>query len=275
MNRVRAWMMVVMMVVLALSSRVRGDVSSELSEGQRLAILEDAQVQYDRGIEIRQSDPQRAAGHFDDSARLYELLIEDGVRNGYLHYNLGNAWLQAGEVGRAILNYRRAEQYIAGDARLEHNLAAARDQCRTQIRASGGEALSDALLGWHRNTATSSRFVVFAASYVLFWILLVGRLVRPHRMWRAGAMAAGALWLVCGASVAADVLVEPDQIGVLIEDDVVLRKGDGEGFEPQVVEPLHQGVEFEVIEARGEWLRVALADGNEGWVRAAQAGVVR
>jgi SH3-like domain-containing protein len=48
---------------------------------------------------------------------------------------------------------------------------------------------------------------------------------------------------------------------------VVVRKGNGEGYDPQFEQPLHDGIEFRVIEQRGGWLRIELADGNQGWVR--------
>jgi SH3-like domain-containing protein len=55
--------------------------------------------------------------------------------------------------------------------------------------------------------------------------------------------------------------------GVLVANDVVVRKGNGEGYDPKFRQPLHEGVEFKVIERRGGWLRIELADGNQGWVR--------
>ena len=47
--------------------------------------------------------------------------MEQVVVNGALLYNLGNARLQAGDVGKAIVSYRRAERLIPGDERLELN----------------------------------------------------------------------------------------------------------------------------------------------------------
>ena len=61
--------------------------------------------------------------------------------------------------------------------------------------------------------------------------------------------------------------------GVVLTDDVVVRKGNSEGFEPQFLEPLHQGVEFRVLEQRTGWLSIELPDGKTGWIRADAAGV--
>ena len=53
-----------------------------------------------------------------------------------------------------------------------------------------------------------------------------------------------------------------------------MRKGDGEGFAKSFVEPLHAGTEFELVEQRGRWYHVELADGRRCWVPIDSAGIV-
>ena len=101
-----------------------------LSADQRLRILEEAQTAYAEGVDLAATDGPRAIGSFKEAARRYEQLATDGVRNGFLYYDLGNAYLQARDIGSAILWYRRAGRLVPGDPRLEHNLATARSLCR-------------------------------------------------------------------------------------------------------------------------------------------------
>ena len=67
-------------------------------------------------------------------------LIDDGVDNGKLYYNLGNAQLQIGDLGQAIVSYRRAERLIPNDSNLRENLRFARSLCRNQIPTATGRA---------------------------------------------------------------------------------------------------------------------------------------
>ena len=62
--------------------------------------------------------------------------------------------------------------------------------------------------------------------------------------------------------------------GVLVVEEAVVRKGNGEGFEPQFEQPLHEGVEFRVLDARGDWLQIELPDEKTGWIRADQASLI-
>ncbi len=248
---------------------------AELSVGQRQQILDEARQGYDSGVAALRTDPVHAAELFADSARRFEQLVADGVVNGQLQYNLGNAYLQMGELGRAILHYRAAEQVIPRDPKLRHNLKYARSLTESRIAVSGERALRRALLGWHRNTSISARFVVFVTAYTLCWVLLTLNLLSSRAWWRWPAVAAAVVWIALGVSVATDTFGAGDpREGVVLVDDVVVRKGNSEGFEPQFQQALHQGVEFRVIEQRPGWLSIELPDGKTGWIRAADAGLI-
>jgi tetratricopeptide (TPR) repeat protein len=258
-----------------LAAAATAAAPARLTDLQRATILAEAQDAYDRAVATRRTDPEAARALFRNAAERFGQLADDGVANGALHYDLANAYLQAGELGRAILHYRAAEKLSPGDSRVQHNLEHARSLVRSRIAPSGERALGRALLGWHSGTTLRSRFAVFAAAWVAFWIVLGLNLFRPRAWWKWLALTAGIVWLACGASVAVDALLAGDRLeGVVVADDVVVRMGNGEGYEPRFEEPLQQGVEFRVLEQRPNWLRIELANEKTGWIRADQAGLL-
>ena len=248
--------------------------AAALSEDQRQQILSEAQQAYDLGVSTLRSTPREAAASFETAAQRYRQLLDDGVVNGALHYNLANAYLQDGELGRAILHYRAARKLIPLDPRLKHNLEYARGLRRSRIPPSGGRALTEALLFWHHETSAGVRFGVFTAAWLGFWIMMGLNLYRPRLAWGWPAAALAAIWLACAVSVASDVWFGDHLEGVVLADDVIVRKGNSEGFEPQFEEPLHQGVEFRVLEKRPGWLHIELANSKTGWIRTDQAGLL-
>jgi hypothetical protein len=268
----RRAIVVMLLFVAGAAAPARG---AELSTAQRQQILVEAQQAYDRGIALLPSDPAEARRRFTVAAERFKVLVDDGVDNGRLHYNLANAYLQAAEIGPAVLHYRRAERYEPGDPRLRSNLAYARTLCRSRIEPGGGRALADALLGWHRGTPIRTRITIFAVAWCALWIGLVALRFRSSPALRAGLAVLAVIVVVTGASVAADLWLAPAQPeGVILADDVIVRKGNGEGFEPSFQEPLHQGVEFTLLARRAGWLHIELPDGKQGWIRAERAEMV-
>lgn len=248
--------------------------AAALSREQHLAVLDEAQQAAERGAALRRTNPRQAQEAFHEAAEKFQLLVDDGVRNGRLYYNLGNARLESGRLGRAIASYRRAERLIPGDARLAHNLAHARSLRRTEIGESAETSALRTLFFWHYRTSPRTRATVALATYLSTWIVLGVHLLRPAAVWRWVVLPLGGICLVLAASLAVDLYLPPAPAGVLVTDGVVVRKGNGEGFEPLFKQTLNEGVEFVVREQRRSWLEIELPDGRVGWIRADQAELI-
>lgn len=271
----RAYFILCFLLPACLVIFARPGIAAELTGHQQEQILDEAQAAYEQGVAILRTEPLRARDLFLSAADRFQLLINQGIANGGLMYNLANAQLQAGRLGLAILNYRRAEKLLPGDARLLSNLKYARSLRRNQFAANGRQALLDVLLNWHRRTSLLLRSRFFAIFNGVFWMILLGWLIRKTGPWRYASITCAILWGVLGISVGSDLLNSSGNIeGVMIADDVMVRKGNGEGFEPQFEEPLHQGVEFELIETRADWIHIRLPNSATGWIRMDQAGMI-
>ena len=65
---------------------------------------------------------QYDAREYGKAAALFEKLAASGIHNGKLYYNLANAYLKQGKLGKAILWYERAQRLIPGDPDLAFNM---------------------------------------------------------------------------------------------------------------------------------------------------------
>lgn len=207
---------------------------------------------------------------YAEAARQYEFLIqEEGVRNGQLFYTLGNSWFMAGDTGRAILNYRRAEDYMPNNPDLRHNLKTALELRTDLIPEKEPHPLADKLLGWHLNTSTNLRWWTFAALWIVLWGSWFWQERSSRKEVRITAIVTGALSLLLLASLITEsVMKYRAQPGVIISKEVVARKGDGNMYAPAFLDPLHSGTEFQCLEDRGKWWHIRLADGQTCWVPA-------
>ena len=82
------------------------------------------------GAQVAEGNRLYEAGQFVEAAALYQALADAGAEDGTLYYNLGNACFKAGDLGRAILNYRRAQALLPRDPDVaddRHGLGGQRD----------------------------------------------------------------------------------------------------------------------------------------------------
>ena len=216
------------------------------------------------------------AAMYADAAEQFEYLVhEEGIRNGQLFYTLGNSWFMAGDVGRAVLSYRRAEQLLPNNADVRHNLTSALGLRADLIPEKEPHPLAAKLLGWHLNTPTPLRGWLFAFCWLLFWgaWFWMGRTTKKEA--RIAVAATGVLSAILLASLLAESVMERRaQPGVIIAKEVLARKGDGTMYAPAFLEPLHSGTGFQRLENRGTWWHIRLADGQTCWIPSGSAEAV-
>lgn len=240
------------------------------------ATLTKAQANFDQAVAMDRKSGPESRKLYREALAGFESVAKAGIRSPGLYYNMGNCAMRLGDVGRAIVNYRRALRLRPGDPNTRKNLDGARRLCEVQVTRPATDALAETLLFWHFGTSMGARTRVALAAYAGFWLAMLGLLrlrQRPAALkWLAGCV--GAFSLAVGASVAWDHLVAANRPeGVVVAEQAVLRKGNGDYYDPQLTRPLSAGVEFRVLESRedvkgAEWHHVQLQDGKNGWVRA-------
>ncbi|UCH82283.1 MAG: tetratricopeptide repeat protein, partial [Nitrospiraceae bacterium] len=72
-------------------------------------------------------------GKYDEAIEVYTSLIDQGRESGNLYYNIGNSYFKKGELGKAIVNYERANKLIPDDSDLKSNHDFARSKVRNTV----------------------------------------------------------------------------------------------------------------------------------------------
>jgi tetratricopeptide (TPR) repeat protein len=203
------------------------------------------------------------------AAGLYQAILDSGFVSGAVLYNQGNAFLRAGQRGRAIACYRQAQRYRPRDPYLDHNLRSA-----LNAAASPSRPVVEYLLFWQNWISYGGKFRLCAAVALATFAVAVGALFATGRRWLNVLRVTG-LCVTCVLAVSAGYdwyRFASVQHGVVARETVA-RKGNAESYEPAFAQPLPEGVEFEVREQRGDWLLVRLRGAQEGWVRRDQVVV--
>jgi tetratricopeptide (TPR) repeat protein len=205
-------------------------------------------------------------GKFPEAAKAYDELIHSGHVSAPLHFNLGNAFLKAGEAGRAIVHYRIARRLAPRDPVIEANLRFARAAVKSGIeKATFWSA-------WNR-IASLNELTLFTAALLWGWLAIqIAGLIQPARKetLRRIAVWCGTAAVLAGAWLAA---LWWEQIGsrpaVIAAKEAVVRFGPLD--ESQSAFTLHDGAEVHVRNSKNDWLEIETPGGQLGWIRRDQA----
>lgn len=250
--------------------------AASLNETDVQQLFQEANGLFRRGNELSRTDPIGAKDSYRAAVIRFERIVEEGgIQNGKLFYNIGNAYFRLDDLGRAILNYRRAGQFLTGDANLAQNLRYARSRRIDQIEEKQETQVLQTLLFWHYDLLPPTRSALFAGFFAAFWVLASLRLFFTDRVPKALLAACGGVALLFLGSLVLEAASASHGGGVILAEQVIARKGDGDTYDPSFNEPLHAGTEFSLLENRGEWYQVELADGQRCWIPATAAGLIR
>ena len=193
----------------------------------------------------------------------FERVVSDGAASPPLFYNLGNAYLRAGQPGPAIANYHRALQLDPSMDNARENLVSAVQATRRGLAPPPAPAWEQALFFWHNSVSYATVFWLGVGFWALAWLLFAFRLLRPLPYLRTGAAICLLVSVACLAS--AWVKAHPRPIAVAIANVVQVHYGTDKS-EPVRFE-LYEGDRVIADAQRPGWVRVVTADGERGWAQ--------
>ena len=220
-------------------------------------IMSDANLRYERG-------------EYAESAQQYEALIDLGYKDPSVHYNLGNAYLESGDLGSAILNYLRAEELSPRDPDIQANLGLARIRTVDQLQAEG-DSLVASVSDFGRRWATTKEFgaaalLLWAAAGLATGVIIVRPTIRGRFFLRGGAAVAFVVMLAPLVLLLSMLYSNPyENTGVVTAGTVEVLNGPGTQYGETFT--LHSGAQVRLVDSRRGWLQVALPGGElEGWL---------
>ena len=248
--------------------------SVQLTNEQQVAVLQEAQLAYDTGVSLQTADPVAAKESFRRSAERFQILVADGIENGLLLYDLGNAHVQEGQIGEAIAAYRAADRYIPSNGRLQANLVHARSLVNNPVKNTSKKSTLEQLAFWHDSLPASVRLGFGIVCWFAFWGLLSVRMFTHIPGFKTATIFLGLFSAALGVSIGVDLVEQQTSHGVIVFDEAIVRKGNGVNYAPLFNEAISEGVEFEIIEKRPDWLHILLPNGSKGWVKEESAQVI-
>jgi hypothetical protein len=260
------------MMSFVLAAILAAQPSPGLAGRSDAEVLAEAESAYQAGLAAR-ADAATARPHFTLAAECYEHLWERGSRTATTARNMAQSRYLAGDLGRAIRDYRRGLRVAPHDRDLRQGLAFAREQVAYPLTGDLVDVARprDVTSPLDRLPVTIPRLGWLAIGLsAVGWIALA-------RAWMTGR---GGLALFSGTLILAAIGLggwlwwETDRArsrwgapaAVVVAPGAELRTGNSDEYPRRLDGRLPPGVELRVLGERGGWLHVELAGGTAGWI---------
>ncbi|MHC4394197.1 MAG: tetratricopeptide repeat protein [Planctomycetota bacterium] len=263
-------------LVCSFLSGLTTSSKAELPEEQTHSLFNQANEEF-RQANLATAGSKQAEKLYEKSILIFEKIINDRqVKNARLYYNLGNAYFLKGDIGKAILNYRRAENLDKADTNIQKNLSFARSRRFDKVELKTEKRVLQTLFFWHYDFSLKTKFlitciffaIVCISTTVIIWL---GR----NAPGTVTVIIAGILTVCFFVSVIVEVSNQANRTcGVITASEVVARQGDGQNYPASFKESLHAGTEFDLLEHRPGWLHIRLGDDSEGWIPEISADLI-
>ena len=245
-----------LMVSLATLATVAGSAFAQSPSAPEL--MSDANERYNRG-------------EYAEAAQLYEALLADGFKDAVLYYNLGNAYFQQDDLGRAILNYTRAEKLSPRDPDVRANLTLARSRTVDNLQVEGDSLVASLSKLAHRWATPGEMGAVVLLLWFVGGIALSALFVITRSRGLSVLLRAVAVCGLLSALIALPIWLSMlydnpySNTGVVIVESVEVVSGPGPQYATEFT--LHSGSQVKVIDSRRGWTMVTLPGGElRGWV---------
>ena len=213
-------------------------------------------------------------GDYAAAAKAYEHLQRQPIPSADVYYNLGVTYFRQQQLGRAIWAFERALVLAPDDEDARFNLV--------QARKLAGQRTHDKLEGIEREpwwiravtyVSPSTEVWLFCGLYLGCFALLFLRRGMAHdaRL----AVTTGAVILGVGAALAGLLVLGRMQLdripmAIVLPDKVAVKEGADENFRTSF--EVHAGLRVRLLASEQDWVRLRLANGLEGFVRAEDVG---
>ncbi|OAB31410.1 SH3 domain-containing protein [Flavobacterium fryxellicola] len=208
-------------------------------------------------------------GQYADAVAAYESVLNDKQRSSEVYFNLGNAYYKLNKVAPSIYNYEKALVLNPSDKESLNNLKFAQkrtiDEIKVIPKVGFAKLVRDFTGIYHYNTWAWIS-VGLAVGFLLFFIgYYFSQITGSKQIFFFGMFVAVLLMLISISSAIFEKShFDTEKPAIVFAEMTDFKSEPRNGGKPLFV--LHEGTKVFVFESIGEWKKIQLTDGTEGWI---------
>ena len=207
----------------------------------------------------------------------YKEVLDAGLVNANIYYNIGNVYYKLGNIPEAILYYERSLKLAPGDPDVSHNLKIA-NQYILDVMEPLPPLFYEEWFKIFRNSFTAKgwSFIGLTCFWLLVATILVFLLTQHTAVKKFSFVFVFAFIALSGLGF---VMAQSQQDSCSDQDTAIIFEASVDMHsEPSVSSTrlyvVHEGLKVSISQFVNDWYEVILPDGSKGWVKASQVQVI-
>lgn len=208
-------------------------------------------------------------GNYQKAIEQYEAVLQAGNFSEEIYYNLGNAYFKTDQLGKAILNYERAALNSPRDEDIQFNLAIANAKKVDDLDQIGKFFATEWWQGLHKllsaNIWGGLTLLSLWAGIAGFIVWLFGKSRDRKKQGFIGGIVLILLSILLYFLASSQAKFEHNSSQAIILANKIAVKNGPDKISTDVIE-IHEGLKVELLDQIGDWYKVALSNGDQGWL---------
>jgi len=215
-------------------------------------------------------------GDFAQAQSAYMQVVDSGVKDARLFYNLGNTHFKMQRLGEAILWYERAYRLDPRDEDIAANLLFANQVKADRDEEEKGNAVTDFVIDAFFFPTLSELSLFFAVGWFGLFVLGAWRLLNRSTvgsLWLVAILVCGGVAGSCGSWLALSSYQQANAVSAIVVAEMVTARSGPDASQTEVFS-MHEGTKVRVVRSEGIWVLVRLQNGLGGWVQTEQIEII-
>lgn len=209
-----------------------------------------------------------------ESIEIYKGLINKGIRNDKIYYNLANAYLKIDRVPEAIINYENALVFAPRDPDIQANLDYAVALSPANMQAENqNDQFSKIIFFWYYYLNAIELSLLFLCMNFLSCVLILVDYIYENEVLSSlkyfFIVVSAILLISVGVKIFENYNISK---GIVIDNSVDVKSGNNNDF--ATLYKMKQGSPFGVLISNGDWLKITDEQGKKGWIPKKSVGLV-
>ena len=227
-----------------------------ISQNEAKRLFADANEKYQQAAKlIAEKNIQESSQKLKEAARQYETILAGGFRHGQIYYNLANTYYRLNELGKAVLNYRKAQRFMPRNTDIEANLKLVKNMTEDKELSNEPSVVIKRLFFWLFLLNQNELIIITIAHYGILMTLGFFLVILKYSWLKKFVLGFAVCLFIVLVSLGVKIYKEQyTNNGIIITEKCQIRYGPGEEYEPKF--EIHGGTECIIEDERDNWYKV-------------------